>query len=255
MLLESLGLPASTNIHINIPKKVLKKYIDDDLLNLLAVTAGKTQLFDVALIAPRSCHIPEYADAQYHCREIHVLYMEVNSDNKLNELETELFKAVPYAIILIVRYKTCERFVLADFRTNQNDKSRYVINETIHSQWLENVQNTSLPTYASLPKTNLLAFYRAFVDILYLSNAKTAWPDAKFNAQTARNALWLKNYYQTRLDRAVHALNVEAQIHHQLEYRQQIREYYDKIVQIPTLTSDALDEQVAQLTTPNETTF
>lgn len=247
MLFNALGLPASTNVHINIPKKVLKKQIDDELLDIISVTNGKTQLFDVALLAPRTCHIPEYADAQYHCREIHVLTLEVNTDKKLDDLELALFKAIPYAIILIVRYQNHEQFVLSEFRTNQSDKTRYVITNIIHSEWFDISTNTHLAIYPTLSKNDLLSFYRAFANKLYIDNAKVAWPETPFDGNTARKALYLKSYYQKRLDKAIAALNAEVQIHHQLEYRQQVREYYNKIIQIPLLTQQALDEQFAQL--------
>lgn len=78
--LSSLQLPSATQVCVNLPKNLLKKHgFADSLLDDIVVQNGKTQCFDRALIAPRTCAIPSYADDTRFYDEIHVLEIAVSS--------------------------------------------------------------------------------------------------------------------------------------------------------------------------------
>ena len=188
--LSSLQLPSATQVCVNLPKNLLKKHgFADSLLDDIVVQNGKTQCFDRALIAPRTCAIPSYADDTRFYDEIHVLEIAISQRKTLDKLEEALFRAIPYALILIARHDAAERLSLAHFRTNAADKSLNVLTDIIHSRWFD--ANAPLPlsvTYATLPKDNLYAFYSAIFDAIVMDNVRQVWPEY---AQTAQTALYL----------------------------------------------------------------
>lgn len=158
--LSSLQLPSATQVCVNLPKNLLKKHgFAESLLDDIVVQSGKTQCFDRAIIAPRTCAIPSYVDDTRLYDEIHVLEIAVSQRKNLDKLEEALFRAIPYALILIARHDAAERISLAHFRTNAADKSLNVLTDIIHSRWFD--ANAPLPCPSPTPhcpKTTSMPF-------------------------------------------------------------------------------------------------
>ncbi len=192
--LSSLQLPSATQVCVNLPKNLLKKHgFAESLLDDIVVQSGKTQCFDRAIIAPRTCAIPSYVDDTRLYDEIHVLEIAVSQRKNLDKLEEALFRAIPYALILIARHDAAERISLAHFRTNAADKSLNVLTDIIHSRWFD--ANAPLPLsipYATLPKDNLYAFYSAIFDAIVMDNVRQVWPEIE--TTPARALAILKQY-------------------------------------------------------------
>ena len=188
--LSSLQLPSASQVCVNLPKNLLKKHgFAESLLDDIVVQSGKTQCIDRALIAPRTCAIPSYASDTRLYDEIHVLEIAVSQRKNLDKLEEALFRAIPYALILIAHHDDAERISLAHFRTNAADKSLNVLTDIIHSRWFD--ANAPLPlavTYAALPKDNLYAFYSAIFDAI----VRQVWPEIE--TMPARALAILKQY-------------------------------------------------------------
>ena len=245
--LSSLQLPSATQVCVNLPKNLLKKHdFAESLLDDIVVQGGKTQCIDRALIAPRTCAIPSYADDTRLYDEIHVLEIAVSQRKNLDKLEEALFRAFPYALILIARHDDAERITLAHFRTNAADKSLNVLTDIIHSRWFDaNVLSPLAIPYAALPKDNLYAFYSAIFDAIVMDNVRQVWPEYAQTAQTARLALQLYQIYDKQRSEASAALKREKQMHHCLEYNRKLLALEDKIQKIPSLCADELSACMA----------
>lgn len=246
-LLSSFQLPSSTLVNVNIPKNLLKRHdFADALLDDILVQNGKTQLFDRALIAPRTCAIPVFQDESHLYDEIHIFELTVKQIKSLDNLEEKLFSAMPYPLVLIAHYQEESRLSLAHFRTNAADKSQNVLTDRIHSRWF-NDETFPLPlSYTSLPKTNLYIFYSAIFDAIVMDNARQLWPDYIKDAQTARIALRLFQIYDKQRNEASAALKREKQMHHCLEYNRKLISIQKLIDQIPLHSANELSECIAQ---------
>lgn len=191
--IDALQLPSSARIHLNLPKNLLKKHgFADALLDEFAVQNGKTQCYDNALIAPRTCAIPVYQDETCLYDEIHVIELEVKTSKHLEKLEDTFFKSIPYALILVVHCDAQTRISLAHFRTNIADKSQNVITDIVHSQWFSGDACDFFCPNGDGTKKHLFALYSLIFDNIVLDNVRLIWPNID---TTPENALSLLRQY------------------------------------------------------------
>ena len=101
----------------------------------------------------------------------------VNSKNIYRRVAHFINRAIPYPLVILF---TCEEdgaqnlsLVLADKRINQADKEKWVIEDSIHSYWI-NLASVSAAEISfleslkinNLPFTNFFAFYQALIERL-----------------------------------------------------------------------------------------
>lgn len=184
--LECLDVPSSCELNKPIFKKMFSEATDGKKAILDA--ADKKALKDdiekirwLYILKPNTINIAPYKDSEREYPEIAILHVElssaVNSKNIYRRIANFINRAIPYPLVILF---TCEgdgaqnlSLVLADKRINQADKEKWVIEDSIHSYWinLASVSAAEMSFFESLkinnlPFTNFFAFYQALIERL-----------------------------------------------------------------------------------------
>lgn len=184
--LEMLDVPSSCELNKPIFKKMFSEATDGK--KSILDSADKKVLKDnvekirwLYTLKPNTINIAPYKDSEREYPEIAILHVElssaVNSKNIYRRVAHFINRAIPYPLVILF---TCEKdgsqnlsLVLADKRINQADKEKWVIEDSIHSYWinLASVSAAEISFFESLkinnlPFTNFFAFYQALIERL-----------------------------------------------------------------------------------------
>ena len=177
--LQSLGIPKACELN----KPIFKKMFLD-------ASEGKRSVLDAAdksslkedverirwlyTLKPNTINIAPYKDDEREYPELAVLHIELSNPNRLKHIVHFINRAIPYPLVLLC---TCGNegsesltVALADKRINQADKEKWVIENSIHTDWI-NLLNTSEAETAflnslkldGLPFSHFFAFYQALM--------------------------------------------------------------------------------------------
>ena len=187
--LEFLDVPSSCELNKPIFKKMFSEATDGKKAILDA--ADKKALKDdvekirwLYTLKPNTINIAHYKDSEREYPEIAILHVELSSavSNKnparnktVRRIAHFINRAIPYPLVILF---TCEKngaqnlsLVLVDKRINQADKEKWVIEDSIHSHWinLASLRTAEMKFFESLkinnlPFTNFFAFYQAIIE-------------------------------------------------------------------------------------------
>ena len=245
-IIDSLQLPPSARIHINLPKNLLKKHgFTDALLDEIVVQNGKTQCYDNAVIAPRTCAIPVYHDETRLYDEIHIIEIDLRTRAHIGALEPLFLQAIPYQIILICSHAKDNhrqyRATAAISRNNQHNADKNILDSTVSTDWLDETDAFwSSLAISHLNRRNLYALYNDFYDSICLRNLP--YPEADIDRANAR-ALY-RAYLQLaeQLDACTTALRRETQFARRLDLVAQIQQIQNQIHELPTQYATSQNE-------------
>lgn len=245
-IIDSLQLPPSARIHINLPKNLLKKHgFTDALLDEIVVQNGKTQCYDNAVIAPRTCAIPVYHDETRLYDEIHIIEIGLRTRDHINVLEPLFLQAIPYPIVLICSHakdnQSQYRATAAISRNNQHNADKNILESTVSTDWLDETDAFwSSLAISPLNRRNLYALYNDFYDSICLRNLP--YPEADIDRANAR-ALY-RAYLQLaeQLDACTTALRRETQFARRLDLVAQIQQIQNQIHELPTQYATSQNE-------------
>lgn len=184
--LEIIDVPSSCELNKPIFKKMFSEATDGKKAILDA--ADKKALKDdvekirwLYTLKPNTINIAPYKDSEREYPEIAILHVElsstVSSKNIYKRIAHFINRAIPYPLVILF---TCEEdgaqslsLVLADKRINQADKEKWVLEDSIHSHWinLASVSAAEMGFFESLkinnlPFTNFFAVYQALIERL-----------------------------------------------------------------------------------------
>jgi len=188
--LEYLDIPISCELNKPIFKKMFSDATDGKK-PILDATDKKALKDDVEKIRwlytlkPNTINIAPYKDSEREYPEIAILHVElsdalsnknpISNKTTVKRIAHFINRAIPYPLVMLF---TCENdgeqsllLVLADKRINQADKEKWVIEDSIHTHWI-NLASVSVAEIAffeslritKLPFTNFFAFYQAIVE-------------------------------------------------------------------------------------------
>jgi hypothetical protein len=187
--LEILDIPSSCVLNKPIFKKMFSEATDGKKAILDA--ADKKALKDdiekirwLYTLKPNTINIAPYKDSEREYPEIAILHVELSnavsnknpaSNKTVRRVAHFINRAIPYPLVILF---TCEEdgaqslsLVLADKRINQADKEKWVIDDSIHSYWinLASVSTAEMGFFESLKInnlsfTNFIAFYQAIIE-------------------------------------------------------------------------------------------
>ena len=245
-IIDSLQLTPSARIHIILPKNLLKKHgFTDALLDEIVVQNGKTQCYDNAVIAPRTCAIPVYHDETRLYDEIHIIEIDLRTRAHIGALEPLFLQAIPYQIILICSHAKDNhrqyRATAAISRNNQHNADKNILDSTVSTDWLDETDAFwSSLAISHLNRRNLYALYNDFYDSICLRNLP--YPEADIDRANAR-ALY-RAYLQLaeQLDACTTALRRETQFARRLDLVAQIQQIQNQIHELPTQYATSQNE-------------
>lgn len=184
--LEMLDVPSSCELNKPIFKKMFSEATDGkksilDAADKKALKDNVEKIRWLYTLKPNTINIAPYKDSEREYPEIAILHVElsnaVSSKNIYRRIAYFINRAIPYPLVILF---TCEKdgsqnlsLVLADKRINQADKEKWVIEDSIHSYWinLASVSAAEMGFFESLkinnlPFTNFFAFYQALIERL-----------------------------------------------------------------------------------------
>lgn len=179
--LQSLEIPKACELNKSVFKKMFLDASDGKKSVLDA--ADKTSLKEdvekirwLYTLKPNTINIAPYKDDELEYPEIAVLHIELSNPNPkektVKRIAHFIHRAIPYPLILLF---TCNNekqeslmVALAFKRTNQADKEKWVINDSISTGWIDlsNASKAELDFLSSLrvsnlPFSNFYVFYQA----------------------------------------------------------------------------------------------
>ena len=245
-IIDSLQLPPSARIHINLPKNLLKKHgFTDALLDEIVVQNGKTQCYDNAVIAPRTCAIPIYHDETRLYDEIHIIEIDLRTRAHIGALEPLFLQAIPYPIILICSHAKDNhrqyRATAVISRNNQHNAYKNILESTVSTDWLDETDAFwSSLAISHLNRRNLYALYNDFYDSICLRNLP--YHDADIDRANVRTLYRAYRQLSEQLDACMAALHRETQFARRLDLVAQIQQIQNQIHELPTQYATSQNE-------------
>lgn len=181
-----LDVPSSCELNKPIFKKMFSEATDGkksilDAADKKALKDDVEKIRWLYTLKPNTINIAPYKDSEREYPEIAILHVELSSaasnKNVYKRIAHFINRAIPYPLVILF---TCEKdgsqnlsLVLADKRINQADKEKWVIEDSIHSYWinLASVSAAEMSFFESLKInnlsfTNFFAFYQALIERL-----------------------------------------------------------------------------------------
>lgn len=175
--LHSLDIPKACELN----KPVFKKMFLDasDGKKSVLDAADKTSLKEdvekirwLYTLKANTINIASYKDDELEYLEIAVLHVELSNPNRVKRIAHFIHRAIPYPLILLFTYNIEEQesliVSLAFKRTNQADKEKWVIDDSINTGWIDLSNASEAQSYflsslnlSGLPFNNFYIFYRA----------------------------------------------------------------------------------------------
>lgn len=143
--LQSLAFPPSCALNKPVYKKLFLDASDGKKPVLDA--ADKASLKDdidkirwLYTLKPSTINIAPYSDNERDYPEVAVLHFDLSGINRIKRIAQFVNRAIPYPLILLftcdIDNKTHLAFSVADKRTNQADKEKWVIEDSLSTPWI-----------------------------------------------------------------------------------------------------------------------
>lgn len=160
-------------------------------------------------------HIPPYIDdlREYHL--INIFTIEVSGDANLKRISTLVMGAIPYPTLIVFRAEAEMCLAACHQRTNQNDKTKNVLEELALSQWQP--YDEGLWDITQMNLRNCYTLYSDMVDAIAVFNAKKFSEDATLTGDEARALTAKMERIQTELTALRAKLKQETQFNRKME--------------------------------------
>jgi hypothetical protein len=149
----TLATPQSFVDHLSIPKvcelnkPVFKKlFVENGALDSADKAALKDDVDKVRwlyTLKPSTINIAAYADVQRDYSEIAVLQVDLTSNKRLKRIANFMQRSIPYPLILIFTHDNSLCICLADKRVNQADKEKWVVEDSLYTEWINLAEPTA----------------------------------------------------------------------------------------------------------------
>jgi len=248
--LQSLGIPKACELNKPIYKKM---FLDNGILD---ATDKKCLRDDVEKIRwlytlkPSTINIAPHHDKEREYPEVAILHIELTSPDRFKRIAHFVNRSIPYPLVLLF---TCEiegkdglSFSLADKRINQADKEKWVIENSIHTNWINladhsETESQFLNSLAinNLSFKNFWNFYKTLTDRAIAINCASYSGEFSLDCQPSEGRsqdrlAMLHNIEKLEATKSEIAsrLKKEKQMGRQVELNTQVKQINDKIAQI-----------------------
>jgi len=243
---DSLNIPTLCELN----KPLFKKTFQDS--GMLDAADKKCLKDDVEKIKwlytlkPSTINIAPYADKEREYPEVAILHVVLSNSSKVKRIASFINRSIPYPLILLF---TCEiegqmslAVSLADKRTNQVDKEKWVIGDQFITQWMSllnqsTVKKKFLHSLAinKLSFTNFYVFYKSFIDRVIALNCAEHSGEFTLGVGDNIDRLAILKEMETltsKKSEIASRLKKEKQMGRQVELNTQIKQINDKIAEI-----------------------
>lgn len=247
--LQHLDIPKSSELN----KPVFKKlFLDNGVLDATdkkCLTDDVNKVRWLYTLKPSTINIAPYSDQIREYPEVAVLQVELSSPNRVGRIAHFINRSIPYPLILMfsldVNGKTSVAFSLADKRINQADKEKWVLEDSIHSDWivLGDQEKAEAEFLASLKITELpfkdfWVFYQALMTRVIASNCAvhsgsfTLDANKKLEGNSRLESLRELEKLDVQKTEIANRLKKEKQMGKQVELNTRVKKINDRIAEI-----------------------
>lgn len=173
--LESLQVPASCQLNKPVYKKMFLDMGALDATDKACLKDDVSKIRWLYTFKPGTINIPAYKDSEREYEEVAVLLVELNSRARMKRIAGFMQRSIPYPLVLIffdnIEGKDCFSISLSDKRINQADKEKWVIKDTVFTDWISFKEQTGEEasflkslSINNLSFKNFWEFYKSFTE-------------------------------------------------------------------------------------------
>lgn len=247
---QSLDIPKACELSKPIYKKM---FLDNGILDATDKKCLKDDVDKIRwlyTLKPGTINIAPYTDKEHEYPEVAVLHVELSRPERFKRIAHFINRSIPYPLVLLfsceIEGKANLSISLADKRINQADKEKWVIEDSLHTDWItftdqSEAESQFLNSLAinKLSFKNFLNFYKTLTDRVIAINC--ARHNGKFSLDCRSSEG--ENKDRLTLLRDIEKLNAqkselasklkkEKQMGRQVELNTQVKNINDKIAEI-----------------------
>lgn len=132
LILKQFQIPRDCLVDRLVPKKALYEHVSPKQRKIIQIRLNKLRW--MYALRTDNTNIPAYRDASCVYPEVEYFIAEIEDAQAVRELALILMQAIPYPMLLFFTWGDCFQLVTADYRTNQADPSKLVVEKFIWSQ-------------------------------------------------------------------------------------------------------------------------
>lgn len=248
-LLQHLDIPKACELN----KPVFKKlFLDNGVLDATdkkCLTDDINKVRWLYTLKPSTINIAPYSDQLREYPEVAVLQVELSSPNRVSRIAHFVNRSIPYPLVLIFTLdangETSVAFSLADKRINQADKEKWVLEDSIHSDWVvlgcqEKAEADFLASLkiTELPFKNFWVFYQALMARVIASKCSvhsgsyTLEDSRKTEGNSRLESLRELEKLDIQKSEFANKLKKEKQMGKQVELNTKVKKINDRIAEI-----------------------
>ena len=170
-IIEKLAIPEACKLDKPVFKKLFLENTDLNVTDKKALKDDVSKIRWLYTLKPATINITAFADETCEYTEVAVLTIGLSNEVRVKRIAEFIHKAIPYPLILIFSYRDKFCIGVADKRINQADKSKWVVEDSALTEWID----AHAPTRPQadfmedcaiqyLAFSNFLAFYGSFRD-------------------------------------------------------------------------------------------
>jgi hypothetical protein len=171
--LDSLQVPASCQLNKPVYKKMFLDMGALDATDKACLKEDVSKIRWLYTFKPGTINIPVYKDSIREYEEVAILLVELSNHTRIKRIAGFMQRSIPYPLVLIfannIESNDLLCFSLSDKRINQADKEKWVVEDTVFTDWisLQKQSNEDAAFLQSLSIKNLSfknfwEFYKSF---------------------------------------------------------------------------------------------
>ena len=176
--LNQLNIPEKCKVDRTVFKKLFEQ-ANDGHKNILDAKDRECLKKDISKITwlysfkPSTINIPAYQNEIREYLEVTVLLVEVEDKKNIERIQQFFNRCIPYPLVILFHFENedmdCLSFGVIHKRTNQSDKEKWVLEESIISPWLNlaqlSVVEQNFFESMQIPQLSFQSFYHFYDSI------------------------------------------------------------------------------------------
>lgn len=250
--LNQLNIPEKCKVDKTVFKKLFEQ-ANDGYKNILDAKDRECLKKDISKITwlysfkPSTINIPAYQTEIREYLEVAVLLVEVEEKKNIERIQQFFNRCIPYPIVILFHFENEDAeylsFAVMHKRTNQSDKEKWVLEESVVSSWLNLAQLSAVEQKflesMQLSQLSFQSFYHFYDSIKerlialkcagYSGSFELSSQDDHFSKESRASALKKLIELEKRQVEISNKLKKEKQLGRQVELNVQLHKLKDEI--------------------------
>lgn len=219
---EQLKIPKTCSVDKTIFKKMFLENSDSSAADRKVFSDMIGKVIWKYSLKEDNYYLKSYVDEQREYREIEILEVQLNKRSKEKRIAELIMHAIPYPMILILRFETEIQLWVSHQRNSQNDRDKNVLEDLLGTKWLQEADLADILPFEQFKRTNCYVFYSEVVDAISRFNAKD-YSQKDLSGEEARLLLKKETEKEVKLAKLRAQLKKETQFNKRVEVSMQIR--------------------------------